>query len=107
MLFRALAAWALLTILVPAGAVWAVVLYQIDDGSFDAGAMNSSDGSEARDNWMGNLFTIVPGGETITQVQFQVADYSRTFRSPPTASTWFRSRRRLHWRPATKWWLAS
>jgi len=49
----------------------AAVTYQIDNNDFSAGSMNVSDGTETRDNWIGNIFTIQAGAEKITHVLFR------------------------------------
>jgi hypothetical protein len=77
-IFLFVAGIALATLLLPAGAARGGFMYQIDNNDFGAGAMNVSDTSETRDNWMGNLFTVAAGGETITHVYFQAGNYTST-----------------------------
>jgi len=87
----------LAALLLPAGAARGDYIYQIDNNDFGAGAMNVSDTSETRDNWMGNLFTVAAGAETITHVYFQAGDYTSTITvgiytdngdaNPPQAAT--------------------
>ena len=60
---------AALAYLLPAISTHAGVLYQLDNGA-SSGGLNASDGSETRDNWFGNVFTIQAGGEIITSVVF-------------------------------------
>src|SRR6516164_497793 len=46
-------------------------LYQLDNGSIST-ALNASDGTEPLDNWFGNVFTALAGGNLITSVDFGV-----------------------------------
>src|SRR5436189_3016138 len=45
------------------------ILYQIDNNDI-GGPVNSSDGTEPLDNWFGNEFTAVAGGNLINSVDF-------------------------------------
>ncbi len=45
--------------------------YVLDNGSIST-ALNASDGTEPHDNWFGNVFTVQPGAEVITRVDFGV-----------------------------------
>jgi hypothetical protein len=48
----------------------AVVLYQVDNDGF-GGGMNVSEGTETRDNWVANVFTVVAGGERINRADLR------------------------------------
>ena len=45
----------------------AQVTYQLDNNTIQT-ALNVSDGTETRDNWFGNVFTVVSGATQITRV---------------------------------------
>jgi hypothetical protein len=51
--------------------VQAASLYQIDNNTI-GGVVNASDGTETLDNWFGNVFTALPGGNLINEVDFGV-----------------------------------
>jgi hypothetical protein len=51
--------------------VQAATSYQLDNGSIST-ALNASEGTEPLDNWFGNVFTILAGGNTVTSVDFGV-----------------------------------
>jgi len=52
-------------------AVPAATTYQLDNGSIST-ALNASDGTEARDNWFGNVFTAQSGGNLISRVDLGI-----------------------------------
>src|SRR5215510_5296631 len=45
--------------------------YQLDNNSI-SNVVNASDGTETLDNWFGNVFTALPGGNLINEVDFGV-----------------------------------
>jgi PEP-CTERM putative exosortase interaction domain len=51
--------------------VQAASLYQIDNNNI-GGVVNASDGTETLDNWFGNVFTTIPGGTLINEVDLGV-----------------------------------
>src|SRR5262245_50880546 len=47
----------------------AQVIYQLDNNVI-GGALNASEGTEPLDNWFGNVFPVVAGGQLINRVDF-------------------------------------
>jgi hypothetical protein len=45
--------------------------YQLDNNTI-GNVVNASDGTETLDNWFGNVFTVLPGGNLINEVDFGV-----------------------------------
>jgi len=51
--------------------VQAATSYQLDNNNIST-VLNASDGTETLDNWFGNVFTILAGGNLVTSVDFGV-----------------------------------
>jgi hypothetical protein len=51
--------------------VQAATTYQLDNNNIST-VLNASDGTETLDNWFGNVFTILAGGNLVTSVDFGV-----------------------------------
>src|SRR5262249_44132759 len=72
MLLRALSVFGIWTALLGNGTfARAELTYQLDDGSREE-QFNNSSGNDTEDNWVANSFRIVPGGEMLTGITFQV-----------------------------------